>query len=328
MWQFIARRLIWMIVTVFVVSIVAFAVIQLPPGDYVQTLISKMTASGADVDPAFAEAMRSRYGLDEPLIVQYFKWVHGLITRGEFGYSWVYQRDASAIIWERLPMSFGLAFASFLIVQLISIPIGIYSAVRQYHISDYIVSFLGFVGRAVPSFLLALIFLYLSYRLTGRAMIGLFSEEYADAPWSLAKVGDLLSHLIIPALIIGLDQGAGQIRTLRANLLDELNKPYVDTARAKGLSEFAVLMKYPVRHAMNPLISTMGWALPSIIGGEALVSIVLNLPTAGPIFLNALFNQDMYLAAGFVLAFCVLTVIGTFISDVLLAWLDPRVRLQ
>jgi peptide/nickel transport system permease protein len=328
MWQFIIRRLLYMFVTVFFVSIVSFAVIQLPPGDYVKTLLNKMYSSGAEISPEVESAMRARYGLDQPFHIQYYKWVTGVVTRGEFGYSWTYQRDASSIIWERLPMSFGLAFGAFLIVQLVSIPIGIYSAVRQYHITDYIITFFGFVGRAIPSFLLALIFLFLTYRYTGRAMIGLFSEEYASAAWSWLKFQDLLKHLWIPALIIGLDQGSAQIRTLRANLLDELNKPYVNTGRAKGLSETRLLIKYPVRHAINPLVSTLGWALPGFIGGEALVSIVLNLPTSGPIFLQALFNQDMYLAAGFVLMFCVLTVIGTFISDILLVWLDPRVRLQ
>lgn len=328
MWQYIVRRLIYMVFTIFIVSIVSFAVIQLPPGDYVKTLINMMHATGATVSPEIEQAMRERYGLDQPMIVQYYKWISGVVLRGEFGYSWVYQRDASAIIWERLPMSFGLSFGAFLIVQLTSIPIGIYSAVRQYQVTDYIVTFLGFVGRAIPNFLLALIFLFLTYKFTGRAMIGLFSEEYATAAWSWHKFQDLLKHLWIPAIIIGLDHGAGQIRTLRANLLDELNKPYVDTGRAKGLSETKLLLKYPVRHAMNPLVSTLGWALPGFIGGEALVSIVLNLPTSGPIFLTSLFQQDMYVAAGFVLMFSVLTVIGTFISDVLLAWLDPRVRLQ
>lgn len=328
MWQYIVRRLFYMVFTTFVVSIVAFAVIQLPPGDYVETLLSKMSATGAEVTPEVKQALRTRYGLDQPIYVQYYMWISRLVTKGEFGYSWVYERDASSIIWERLPMSFGLSFGAFLFVQLISIPIGIYSAVRKYHITDYIITFFAFVGRAIPSFLLALIFLFLTFQLTGRAMIGLFSEEFVSAPWSMAKFMNLLSHLWIPALIIGLDQGSAQIRTLRANLLDELNKPYVDTGRAKGLSELYLLIKYPVRHAVNPLISTLGWALPGFIGGEALVSIVLNLPTSGPIFLTSLFNQDMYLAAGFVLMFSVLTVIGTFLSDILLAWLDPRVRMQ
>jgi peptide/nickel transport system permease protein len=328
MWQYIVRRLFYMVITTFFISIIAFAVIQLPPGDFVDTLLSRMSATGAEVSPEMKETLKARYGLDQPMYVQYFMWISRVVTRGEFGYSWVYERDAGVVIWERLPMSFALAFGSFLIVQLMSIPIGIYSAVRKYHITDYIITFFAFVGRAIPSFLLALIILFLTYQLTGRAMIGLFSEEFVNAPWSMPKFMNLLSHLWIPALIIGLDQGAVQIRVLRANLLDELNKPYVDTGRAKGLPEFKLLMKYPVRHSINPLVSTLGWALPGFIGGEALVSIVLNLPTSGPIFLNSLFTQDMYLAAGFVLMFSVLTVIGTFISDILLALLDPRVRMQ
>lgn len=328
MWQYILQRLAYMFFTLFVTTIVAFAVIQLPPGDYVENLINEMYAMGAEISPEVEQEMRVRYGLDQPMYVQYYKWMKGVLTKGELGYSWVYRRDASEIIIDRLPMSFGLSMGAFLVVQLTSIPIGIYSAIRQYKISDYVITFFGFIGRAIPSFLLALIFLFVTYKYTGRAMIGLFSEEFADAPWSWPKFVDLLKHLWIPAIIIGLDHGAGQIRTMRANLLDELNKPYVDTGRAKGLSEAKLLLKYPVRHAMNPLVSTLGWALPGFISGEALVSIVLNLATSGPIFLAALFNQDMYVAAGFVLMFSVLTVIGTFISDILLVWLDPRVRLQ
>ncbi|MCB0128777.1 MAG: ABC transporter permease, partial [Caldilineaceae bacterium] len=220
------------------------------------------------------------------------------------------------------------SLSTFLFVWIVSLPIGIFSAVRKYSIGDYIATFLGFIGLATPDFLLALIFLFLSYKYLGQAMIGLFSQQYMDAPWSLARFGDMLQHLWIPVIIIGTAGTAGLIRTMRANLLDELNKPYVETARSKGVSETRLLLKYPVRHAMNPFIATIGWVLPGLISGEALVSIVLNLPTSGPVLLNALITQDMYVAAGFILMLCTLTVIGTFISDLLLAWLDPRIRLE
>jgi peptide/nickel transport system permease protein len=210
----------------------------------------------------------------------------------------------------------------------IALPIGIYSAVNQYSIGDYFFTFLGFIGLAVPSFLLALIFLFVSQRYFGQAMIGLFSPEFADAPWSWAKLFDMFKHLWIPVILIGMGGTAGLIRTMRANLLDELNKPYVETARSKGLTETKLLIKYPLRHALNPFICTIGWTLPSLIAGEVIVAIVLNLPTSGPVLYRALQQQDMYVAAGFILLLSVLTVIGTFISDVLLAMLDPRIRLQ
>ena len=232
------------------------------------------------------------------------------------------------MIFERLPMTFALSFSSFILVWVLALPIGIYSAVRQYSIGDYFFSFLGFIGVAVPNFLIALILLFITYKYFDQAMIGLFSEEYASAPWSMAKFIDMLKHLWIPALMIGLGGTAGLIRTMRANLLDELNKPYVETARAKGLSEGRLLWKYPVRHAMNPFVSTIGWVLPGLIAGDVIVSIVLNLPTSGPVLYNALTAQDMYVAAGFILVLSVLTVIGTFVSDILLAVLDPRIRLQ
>jgi peptide/nickel transport system permease protein len=225
-------------------------------------------------------------------------------------------------------MTIALSLASFLLIWILALPIGIYSAVRKYSIGDYIFTFLGFIGLAVPSFLLALICLFITQRYFGQAMIGLFSTEYADAPWSWPKFVDMLKHLWIPVFLIALGGTAGLIRTMRANLLDELNKPYVETARAKGLSEIKLLFKYPVRHALNPFISTIGWVLPSLIAGEVIVAIVLNLPTSGPVYFMALQEQDQYVAAGFILLLSILTVIGTFISDVLLALVDPRIRLQ
>jgi peptide/nickel transport system permease protein len=329
MWRYVTRRFVTMIFTLSVISIISFAVIQLPPGDYVTDIMHEMISAGAaEIPPEFEAQMRRIYGLDQPIYMQYFKWIRNIVLKGEFGYSFTYQRDARTIIVERLPMSFALAFSSMLFVWAVAMPIGIYSAVRQYSAADYAASFLGFIGLAVPNFLLALIFLFITYKYMGQAMIGLFSQQYADAPWSWAKVLDLLKHLWIPMIIIGTGGTAGLIRTMRANLLDELNKPYVETARSKGLPEMRLLMKYPVRHALNPFVSTIGWTLPGLVSGEAIVSMVLNLPTAGPILLAALMAQDMYVAAGFVLLLSTLTVIGTFISDLLLAWVDPRIRLQ
>lgn len=320
-----------MLFTIWVISIISFALIQLPPGDYVTDLVQRLVVSSAgasDLSAEYEAQLRAQYGLDQPMYVQYFKWIGKIITRGEFGYSFVYRRDAKVMIVERLPMTFALSFFSLIFVWVVALPIGIFSAVRQYSLADYLFTFVGFIGLAVPNFLLALILLYISYKYFDQAMIGLFSQEFASAPWSMAKFVDMLKHLWIPVFLIGMAGTAGLIRTMRANLLDELNKPYVETARAKGLSEMRLLWKYPVRHAMNPFISTIGWALPGLVAGEVIISIVLNLPTSGPVLYNSLTAQDMYVAAGFILLLSTLTVIGTFISDVALAFLDPRIRLQ
>lgn len=329
MWRYLLRRTFYMLFTVWVISVISFVVIQLPPGDYVTTLTSQMVSlGGRELTPEYAEQLRELYGLNEPMYVQYFKWISNILFRGQFGYSFIYKRDAAELITERMPMTFALSFSSFILIWVIALPIGIYSAVRQYSIGDYIFTFLGFIGLAVPSFLLALILLFVSQKYYGQAMIGLFSQEYADAPWTWAKFVDMLKHLWIPALLIGLSGAAGLIRTMRANLLDELHRPYVGTARAKGLSETRLLLKYPVRHALNPFVSTIGWVLPSLVAGEVIVAIVLNLPTSGPVLYQALQSQDMYVAAGFILLLSVLTVIGTFVSDILLVILDPRLRLE
>jgi peptide/nickel transport system permease protein len=326
---YLLRRSVTMLFTVFVISILSFTIIQLPEGDYVDRMINQMTSQGGQSpDPATVAQLRELYGLADPLPIQYLKWISRIVLRGEFGYSLVYKEDALTIIAERLPATFLLSLSSFIFVWAISLFIGIYSAVRKYSLGDYFFSFVGFIGLAIPSFLLALICLYIGYRYFNVAAIGLFSREYANAPWSIERVLDLLQHMWVPMIIIGIGGTAGLIRTLRANLLDELNKPYVETARAKGLSEGHLLWKYPVRHAMNPFISTIGWMLPSLISGEVIVAIVLNLPTSGPVLYNALATQDMYVAAGFLLVLSFLTVIGTFVSDMLLALLDPRLRLQ
>ena len=318
-----------MVFTVWFITVVDFVVIQLPPGDYVSTLINQMMRQGAqEVKPEVIEQLREQYGLNDTLPEQYLKWMRNIILKGDFGYSMTFKRDASEIIMERLPLTFTLTLSSVLLIWVVALPIGVYSAVRKYSLGDYLFTFLGMIGLAVPNFLFALILMYLSYRYGGQALIGLFSEEYANAPWSFAKVLDLLSHLWIPVLIIGIGGTAGLIRTMRANLLDELNRPYVDTARAKGMSEWRLLWKYPIRYALNPFVSTIGWILPGLVAGEVIVSIVLNLPTSGPVLLNALLQQDMFVAAGFILMLSSLTVVGTFVSDMLLVILDPRIRLE
>jgi peptide/nickel transport system permease protein len=327
--KFLTRRFIYMLFTVWIITLVSFMVIQLPPGDYVTNMVTEMMNQGAnDIDPAVVEQLRDQYGLNDPLYVQYFKWIRNIVFEGDFGYSLALRRDASELIMERLPLTFLVSASSLLFVWIVALPIGVFSAVYKYSLADYVATFIGFIGLATPNFLFALILMYLSYRYGGRALIGLFSPEYATAPWSWAKFADLLKHMLIPVIIIGTSFTAGLIRTMRANLLDELNRPYVDAARAKGLSETRLLWKYPVRYALNPFVSTVGWALPGLVAGEVIVAIVLNLPTSGPVLFNALLEQDMYVAAGFILVLSALTVIGTFISDVLLAILDPRIRLE
>lgn len=327
--RFLFRRFIFMIITVWITSLVAFAVIQLPPGDYVTNMVSEMTQQGMDkIDPAVIQQLREQYGLNDPIYVQYFKWIRNIVTKGDFGYSLDLRRDARELILERLPMTFTITGFSILFIWVVSLPIGVFSAVNKYSPGDYIATLFGFIGLAIPNFLFALILMYLSYKYGGHALIGLFSPEYVSAPWSWEKLLDLIRHLWIPVIIIGLAGTATLIRVTRANLLDELNRPYVDTARAKGLSERHLLWKYPVRYALNPFISGIGFELPKLVAGEVIVSIVLNLPTSGPILFNALVEQDMYVAAGFILVLSTLTVIGVFISDMLLLILDPRIRLE
>ncbi len=328
MWKYMLRRFSYAVFTVWVISLLAFAVIQLPPGDYVTDMVNQLREQAGDVSPEWEQRMREVYGMDDPFIVQYYKWIRNILLKGQFGYSFFYKRDAAEMIAERLPMSFALSFLSMLFVWAVALPIGFYSAVRQYSLVDYAASFVGFFGMAIPNFLLALLVLFLTYKYLGQAVIGLFSSEYVDAPWTWGKVVDLLKHVWVPMVIIGIGSTAGLIRTMRANLLDELNKPYVETARAKGMGETRLLIKYPLRHALNPFVSTLGWMLPGLVSGETIVSMVLNLPTSGPVLYTSLVQQDQYVAAGFILMLSTLTVIGTFISDLLLAWVDPRIRLQ
>jgi peptide/nickel transport system permease protein len=327
MLQFILRRILYMIPTLIIVSILSFAIIQLPPGDYLTTVVTNMRASGETIDEAILAAMEQRYGLNQPMHVQYWKWISGILLRGDFGQSFEWNQPVSTLIWGRLILTFTMSLATLLFTWLVAFPVGIFSAVRQYSIGDYISTVIGYIGLATPNFLLALILMYIAFKFFNQSVGGLFSPEYADAPWNWAKVWDLFKHLWIPVVIIGMAGTAGLIRIMRANLLDELHKPYVITARAKGMSEWRLTLKYPVRMALNPFVSTVGWTLPVLVSGSAVVSIVLALPTTGPLLLRALMSQDMYLAGSFIMLLSMLTIIGTFISDILLAWLDPRIRL-
>jgi peptide/nickel transport system permease protein len=328
MLSFIARRILYMIPTFFAVSIVAFAIIQLPPGDFLTTLVASMASQGEKIDPAAMEALRIRYGLGEPIWVQYFKWMSNIFLRGDFGQSFEWNQPVISLIWSRLILTFLLSLATLLFVWAVALPIGIYSAVRQYSLGDYTFTFLGFIGLAIPNFLLALVLMYVGFKFFNQSVGGLFSPEYQEAAWTWAKFVDMMAHLWIPVVIIGLSGTASLIRVMRANLLDELHKPYVVTARAKGLPEWQVIMRYPVRVALNPFVSTIGWVLPALISGEAIISIVLSLPTTGPLLLRSLMSQDMYLAGSFILMLSTLTIIGTLLSDILLALLDPRIRLE
>ncbi len=325
---YIVKRVLWMIPSLFAVSFLAFVLIQLPPGDFVTNYIATLAASNEIVDQHAAAALRDRFGLDQPMLVQYGQWVWNIITTGDFGMSFEWQQPVSGLIWERMALTFILMLSTLIATWAIALPIGIYSAVRKYSVGDYFFTVITFLGLAVPSFLLALVLMYVAVVVFGQDVGGLFSDQYKTAPWSWGKVLDLVSHLWIPVIILAVSGTASLIRIMRANMLDEINKPYVTTARAKGLSEFQLLMKYPVRIALNPFISTISWLLPNLVSGSIVVAIVLNLPTAGPMLLQSLMAQDMYLAGSFVLLICVLTLVGSLISDILLALVDPRIRLE
>ena len=327
MLAYIGRRALLAVFTVWAISALAFAIIQLPPGDYVTSYIAQMASMGSVVSDEEAQNLRIQYGLGQPIYVQYLKWMK-LVVQGDFGMSMEWKRPVTEVIGDRLWLTMVVSVAALLLTWVLALPIGIYSGVRQYSAGDYVATFIGFIGLAVPNFLLALVLLYLGFVFFNAHIGGLFTPELQDAPWSTAKVWDLLKHLPIPAAILGLAGTAQQIRIMRANLLDELRKPYVVTARAKGLSELRVILKYPVRVALNPFASTIGYTLPYIVSGSIIVSVVLGLPTVGPLLLKALIAQDMFLAGTIVLLLGVMTVIGTLISDILLVWIDPRIRLE
>ena len=316
-----------MIVLVALVSVIGYFLIELPPGDYVETYIASLMTSGAHVEQDVADSLRRQYALDKPVYYRYFNWV-SKVLRGNLGYSLQLNKPVSELIVERLPATLLLSLFSLVFVYAAAIPIGIYSAIRQYSFADYLFTFVGFIGLATPNFLLALGLMYLFFSVFDVSLTGLFSAVYRNAPWSFAKFLDLAKHLPIPIIVVGTAGTAGLIRVMRGCLLDELKKQYVIVARSKGVKESRVLFRYPVRVALNPIISTVGWTLPSIFSGQVITSIVLSLPTTGALFYFALQSQDMYLAGSIMVLLSTLTILGTFVSDMLLVWADPRIQLE
>lgn len=325
MLDYIFKRLVAMVGTLIALSFVCFFIIQLPPGDFLSAYIAELVASGDTITTAQAEALRAQYGLDKPFHIQYFLWISNVLM-GDLGTSFQMSLPVSQIIESRIGMSLLVEALAIIVMWGLAIPIGIYSAVHKYSAGDMLATAFGFVGLAVPNFLLALLLMYITYLVTGSPVTGLFSDEYSGQHWTIAKLWDFLGHVWVPVLVIATGGAAAVIRTLRANLLDELNKPYVVTARAKGLSERRLIMRYPVRVAMTPLIATVGWVLPTVISSSIVTSIVLNLPTLSPILLRSLLTQDMHLAGALIMFMGVLTLLGTLISDLLLVWIDPRIR--
>lgn len=326
MFGYLLRRLFIMVPTLLLISMLVFAIIQAPPGDYLTTYINELQSQGEAVDQSKIDFLRHQYGLDRSIVEQYLLWV-GNLVRGDLGYSFEYNLPVNEVVGDRLWLTMIVSAATILFIWIVSFPIGIYSAVRQYSVGDYALTFVGFLGLATPSFLLALVLLYFANVTFGTSIGGLMDSEYIDQPWSLAKIGSILEHLWVPVIVIGTSGTAGMIRRLRANLLDELQKQYVVTGRAKGLPPARLLWKYPLRMALNPFISDIGSLLPEVVSGAVIVSVVLSLPTTGPMLLDALRSQDMYLAGSFLMFLALLTVIGMFLSDLALAVLDPRIRL-
>ena len=326
MLAYIARRIVTLIPILFLISVVSFAIIELPPGDWVSRQIINLRNSGIQVSEDEADRLTKMYGLDQPPTERYFRWMKGILSEGNFGWSFQWNMPVNALLGERIPLTMLISVMALLISWLIAIPIGIYSATHQYSTFDYIFTFVGFIGLATPGFLVALIAAWVIFTATGFSPLGLVSTEFLTEPWTMPKILDAAKHLLLPLFIIGLSSTGVTIRVMRANLLDELKKQYVITARAKGLKELALLMKYPVRMAVNPIISTIGWVLPGLISGEVLVSIVLSIQTTGPLLLRAVLEQDMYLAGSIIMILSTLTVIGTLLSDILLAAMDPRIR--
>ena len=324
---YIAQRLLYAVVTFLFLSVVVFIIIQLPPGDFLTSYVARLEQEGSIIDEAEIEALKRDYGLEATPIEQYFRWF-GRFVQGEMGRSFEWNQPVERLLKERLPYTILLSLITLFFTYVVAVPIGIYVATNQYGISDYLFSVLGFAGLATPNFMLALILMFLFFKYFGLSVGGLFSSEYALAPWSLGKVWDLFTHLWVPIIVIGTAGTAGIIRVMRGTLLDELNKQYVITARAKGVSEGKLLFRYPVRMAINPIVSTVGWQLPRIVSGETIVAIVLSLPTTGPLLFKALISQDMFLAGSIVMFLGILTLIGTFLSDILLIVVDPRIRFE
>lgn len=325
MGSYLLGRAVYALAAIFIISVVSFVLIQAPPGDYLTSQLTRLQAQGRRLSDATIENMKAQYGLDKPIYVQYGRWI-GQIFRGNFGQSLYYNYSVLRLLADYMPMTIILALITLAFIYVISIPIGIFTAVKQYSIFDYLFTVLGFIGLSVPNFVLALVVMFFFFKTFGISIGGLFSLEYADAAWSWAKFVDLVRHLWAPVIVVGVAGTAGIIRVIRATMLDELGKEYMQVARAKGLSEFRLIMKYPVRVALNPILSTVGWQLPNIIGGFVIAGVVLNLPIIGPVLLNALTAQDMYLAGAIVLLLSIMTVLGTILSDITLAIADPRIR--
>jgi peptide/nickel transport system permease protein len=322
---YLFKRILQSIPILIGISIISFAIIQLPPGDYLTTYVNNLRAQGDVIGDEQVKALEAQYGLDQPMYVQYWKWISNFL-RGEMGQSFYWNKPVNELIGERIALSIAIALFSLVLTYSIAIPLGLYSAVRQYTLTDNILTVFAFIGVGMPSFLIALVLMYYGSAYFGLSAGGLFSPEYLEAPWSLARVVDLVKHLWLPALIIGISGTAGTIRVMRATTLDELSRPYVEAARARGLTERVAVLRYPARVALNPIMSTIGWQLPAIVSGETIVSLVLGLPTCGPLLYTALVTQDMFLAASFIMILSILTVLGTLLSDLLLAWIDPRIR--
>jgi peptide/nickel transport system permease protein len=324
---YIVQRLALLPLLMLIYSFVIFAIIQAPPGDFLSAYVATLASSGSSISADQIAALRHQYGLDQPFVVQYFLWMQNLF-HGDFGLSLEYQRPNADLIGEQIGLTIALALFSFVLTWAISVPAGIYSATHPRSLGDHVLTVVNYVGVATPNFMLALILMWVAFAYFDISVTGLYSPEFVDAPWSVARVLDLLGHIWLPALVLGIAGTARLSRIMRANLLDELNKPYVTTARAKGMKEWRLVLRYPVRLAFNPLVSTIGWYLPALFSGSLIVATVMNLPNIGPLLLRALINQDMYLAGGILLIYSFLTIVGTLLSDVLLALIDPRIRVE
>ena len=322
---YVVKRILQAVPILFGISLIVFMIIQLPPGDYLTVYANNLRAQGEVIGDEELEALKEQYGLDQPLPMQYVKWITNFL-RGDMGRSFYWNRPVRNLIGERIALSTAVSVLTLLLTYAIAIPVGLFSATRQYTLADNVLTVLAFIGVGLPSFLVALVVMYLGMQFLGLSAGGLFSPEYLDAPWSLGRGLDLLKHMWLPAVVIGVSGTAGTIRVMRATMLDELSRPYVEAARARGLRELTAVLRYPLRVALNPILSTIGWQLPAVVSGETLVALVLGLPTCGPLLFTALITQDMYLAASFIMILSVLTVVGTLLSDILLAWIDPRIR--
>jgi peptide/nickel transport system permease protein len=326
MTRYIVQRLLLLPLLMLIYSFVIFVIIQAPPGDFLTAYVATLASSGSSISAEHIAALRHEYGLDQPFLIQYFLWMQNVLV-GNLGLSLEYQRPNADLIGEQLALTLALALMSFVLTWAIAVPAGIYSATHQRSIVDHVLTVINYIGVATPNFMLALILMWVAFAYFDISVTGLFSPDYADAPWGFARFADLLQHMWLPALVLAIAGTARLTRIMRANLLDELNKPYVMTARAKGMTEWRVVLRYPVRLAFNPLISTIGWYLPALFSGSLIVATVMNLPNIGPLLLRSLINQDMYLAGAILLIYSFLTIIGTLLSDILLALADPRIKM-